>query len=301
MSMSGVTHYAIRSLDSTKKYCMADTMALVDIHRNSLDSVSGMRDALNNKTLLLTRKVMLEVADKCRELDGLSRNNININKFERDISKTLNRSNIPFMFVKIPNYVLKQASIQHVRDEYPNRYGIPLSLVDCILLSTSAHFPNIDVMTSDCALSDAISSVCEASRTCTSRTDYYKRRYNTAWFIKLLLGSDVEWVETGNILAYISDGGDSILLNTSKKDAYVTSCTVHDKPYVMQAVITFFMLPMQTCECGANHYSNRATCTCKDIPYSPDSGLGTVPMNKFLNTLSASARNNLWKITKSFR
>ena len=76
---------------------------------------------------------------------------------------------------------------------------VPLSYTDCILLHLVIRHPNVDIMTEDRALLDAVAAELgsqEEGRTHQVMGEYYKRRNNTAWFIKKVLNTrdEVEWM-----------------------------------------------------------------------------------------------------------
>ena len=289
----------LESLDPNIRYCMADTMAMVDLYRDALDSLDGIMSALNNRTMIVIREVMEESFEKCTEI-GCTADMLN--NFEHTMIAKIHESKIPVVLGKLPKSVLKEAVSQHSKKEYPNRYGTPLSAVDCLLLCTAVQFPHIDIMTSDCTLSDAISKQCGKTRTCTSRTDYYRRRYNTNWFVKILAGTEVEWLEGGTMLAYVAENGDMAVLDTTQQEVSVISCDISDKPYTGDVIREFFMMPVQSqyCICGSTDYSDKIKCTCNDVPYKPDSGLSRMKMANFLDSMSVRKRNQLWKIVKSY-
>ena len=289
----------LKLLDPNIRYCMADTMAMVDLYRDALDSLDGITAALNGRTMIVIKEVIKESFEKCTEI-GCTTDTLN--EFEEKMQSKIHESNIPVVLGKLPKSVLKEAVSQHAKKEYPNRYGAPLSIVDCMLLYTAVHFHNIDIMTSDCTLSDAISNQCGHSRSCTSRTDYYRRRYNTNWFVKILAGTEVEWLEGGTMLAYVTENGDMAVLDTTQQEVSVISCDISDKPYAGDVIREFFMMPVQSqyCICGSTDYSDKVKCTCKDVPYKPDSGLSRMKMAGFLDSMSARNRNKLWKVVKSY-
>ena len=296
-----MTNYIeLESLDSKTRYCLADTMAMVDLYRDALDSLDGIISALNGRTMIVIKEVIKESFEKCTEI-GCTTDTLN--EFEEKMQSKIHESNIPIVLGKLPKIILKEASVQHAKKEYPNRYGAPLSAVDCLLLCTAVRFPNIDIMTSDCTLSDAISKQCGPFRTCTSRTDYYRRRYNTNWFAKILAGTEVEWLEGGTMLAYVAEHGGMVVLDTTEQEARVISCDISDQPYAGDVIKEFFMMPIQSqyCSCDSGDYSDKIKCTCKDVPYKPDSGLSKMKIAGFLNSMSARNRNRLWKVVKSYR
>lgn len=270
----------LESLDPNTRYCLADTMALVDLYRDALDSLEGIISALNGRTMIVIRDVIAESFEKCTEI-GCTSDTFGV--FENAMLYKIYEIDIPVFLGRLPKIILKEASVQHAKKEYPNRYGTPLSAVDCLLLCTAVRFPNIDIMTSDCTLSDAISSQCGHSRTCTSRTDYYRRRYNTNWFAKILAGTEVEWLEGGNMLAYVAEHGGMVVLDTTEQEARVISCDISDKQYAGDVIKEFFMMPIQSqyCSCNSGDYSDKLKCTCKDVPYKPDSGLSRMRLRVF--------------------
>ena len=65
--------------------------------------------------------------------------------------------------------------------------------MDTILLCIAARMANVDVMTEDKALRNAIEAECGTGRTCTAREKYQKRNGRTAWFISVVTGNDEPW------------------------------------------------------------------------------------------------------------
>ena len=85
--------------------------------------------------------------------------------------------------------------------------------------------------------------------------------------------------------------------------ARVVSCDISTQPYAGDVIKEFFMMPIQSqyCSCDSGDYSDKIKCTCKDVPYKPDSGLSKMKIAGVLASMSARKRNKLWKIVKSYR
>ena len=296
-----MTMTTLESLNPDQRYCIADTMALVDLHRGALDSLDGIRDALDGRSMILIPDVMAEVENKCDVLEA--KPTANFEDFEISMFSNLRKLEIPFVMAAVPADIILDAKIQHSKNEYVNRHGQPLSLVDCTLLCIAIRFGNIDIMTADGALAEAIVAKCGQTRVCTSRDNYYKRRQYTMWFVSVLAdANDVEWIESGNLLGFRSENVYLAVLDTTYAEAVVLSCRIDDKPGAGEAIRTFFMVSKQSgyCRCCPVDKTKDTKCKCTDVPYDPDSGLGKDAISDFLRAMPAGKRAKLKALVKSF-
>ena len=295
----GFYYFPWGSLDGNERYCLADTMGLVDLHRGSLDSMQDVREALGDRTMLVIPNVVEEAAKKCMELDDALMTTLD--GFESAMVASLDRSGLPFTLTYLPDEAVSAAAAQYAKEEYPNKNGDPLSYVDCILLCGAMHGSNVDVLTADSALIDAVLAKCGPGRACSPRNRYYKRRRDTAWFVKVLSGAEVEWNEAGTILDYVSKGAPVATLDVSKPEASVKICRVEGIPLAGEAIRTFFMVSQldDCCPCGADN--GKFKCLCPDFRYSPCSGLDKADSHKFLGMLTPRTRDKLYAIVKSFQ
>ena len=295
----GFYYFPWESLDRNEHYCMADTMGLVDLHRGTLDSMQDVRGALGDRTMLVIMDVVEETAIKCSDLDNTPLEAL-VN-FEDSVVAGLDRSGLPFALVCLPEDVVSAADAQYAKKEYLNRRGEPLSFVDCLLLCAAMDRGNVDIMTADGALTEAVKAKCGNKRANNPRTSYYKRRRDTAWFIKVLTGTEVEWTEAGTMLNYASNEGLAVTLDVSKPEALVESCDVEGLSGAGEAIMIFFMVSQleSYCQCGTD--GGKFKCTCPDFRYDKCSGLDKAGSYEFLGLLRPKTRNKLYAIVKSFQ
>ena len=299
MDCMGFYYFPWESLVDDECYCMADTMGLVDLHRRTLDSMHDVRMALGGRTMLVIMDVVEETAIKCSELDDAPLETLA--NFEDYVVAGLDRSGLPFALVSLPEGVVSAADAQYAKKEYLNRRGEPLSFVDCLLLCAAMDRGNVDVMTADGALTEAVKAKCGNKRANSPRARYYKRRRDTAWFIRVLSGVEVEWTEAGTMLNYASSEGLAVTLDVSKPEALVESCDVEGLSGAGEAIRTFFMESQldSYCQCGAD--GGKFKCTCPDFRYDECSGLDKAGSYEFLGLLRPRKRNKLYALVKSFQ
>ena len=299
MNGMGSCYIPWETLDCNEHYCLADTMGLVDLHRGTLDAMHDVRKALGGRTMLVILDVVEEAAIKCMELGDTPR--MTLDEFEDAVVTSLDKSGLPFALVRLPDGVVSAADKQCAKKEYPNKQGDPLSFVDCMLLCGAMNRANVDVMTADGELTEAMLVKCGIGRTCSPRIHYYKRRNATARFVTKLLGADVKRIEAGTRLEYTSEDGPVIILDTSKAEAAVMVCTIGGKLDASEAVRTFFMISIRAAQCQCRADKGKPfRCSCPDFPYSPDSGLEKEEAFKFLDSLPPRERDKLYSLVKSF-
>ena len=290
---------AWHSLDHSKRYSIVDTMALVDLYRRSMDSGIGMAEALGDSVIAILPDIMREAAAKCRELGDYSWSTLE--EFERSMVECLEEFGAPYSMVDPSNDIILDARIQYEKGIYLNRHGNPLSVVDCTLLCAAARADNVDVVTADGKLSEAVAERYGNGRTHSSRVNYYRRRRSTARFVKAVSGLDVEWIESGIILEYSDADGPVIVLDTSGTEAAVVACSMASKPGAAEAIRTFFMvaIPYMWCQCGSDD-SGPFRCRCPKFPYPVDGGLDAEESSAYLNSLRFREWDELQSLAKSF-
>ena len=178
-------------LGENRRYCLIDTTDIVEVYRSMPDVLDGVRDVIGDRTLLVVPNVVAESAGVCKELSGKDWDDLKT--LESDIMSSLKALGVPVEFAHLPEYVLESAEAKHAKAEYANSDGTKLSLIDCMLLCVAAGATNIDVMTEDQTLKNAIGAECGTDRTCTAREKYQKRNGCTAWFISVVTGNDEPW------------------------------------------------------------------------------------------------------------
>ena len=294
-----VKYAAWYSLDHSIRYSLVDTMALVDLHRRSLDSVTGMEDAVGDSILTVMPDIMVEAATKCRELGDYSWSTLE--EFERSMVERLDEFGAPYSMAAPSDDIIRDARIQYAKGDYPNRHGDPLSAVDCTLLCAAASTGNVDVVTADGKLAEAVTKRCGDGRAHSSRVNYYRRRRSTAQFVGNVSGLDVKWNESGTVLEYADANGPVIILDTSGVEAAVVACSMASKPEAAEAIRTFFMVAIQygVCQCGSDG-SGPFRCRCPEFPYPADGGLGDEESSAYLNSLKFREWDKLQSLVKSF-
>ena len=149
------------------------------------------------------------------------------------------------------------AMVKFAEKQYVNEEGEPLSLVDCVLLSLVTENPNVDLMTEDKTLLNAVSSECgheAGKRGHRVMEDYYERRNMTARFIRKLLNASnrVEWKESrGGTEFHVDDSwiveiGDSVppMLEISIRSCgnVILSDPVDDHPDSIGPIAAFYQI-----------------------------------------------------------
>ena len=290
---------AWHSLDRSKRYSLVDTMALVDLHRHSLDSGTGMAEAIGDSILIVMPDIMGEAATKCRELGDYSWSALE--EFERSVVECLEEFGAPYSMVGPSGDIISDARIQYEKGGYLNRRGDPLSAVDCTLLCAAARADNVNVVTADGKLAEAVTERCGNGRAHSSRVNYYSRRRYTAQFVKAVSGLDVKWTESGTILEYSDADGPVIVLDTSGDEAAVMSYSMASKPGAAEAIRTFFMvaIPYMLCQCGSDD-PGPFRCGCPKFPYLVDGGLDAEESSTYLNSLKFREWDELQSLAESF-
>ena len=236
--------------DENKRYCLMDTMDVVTVYRKAPDIMNGVRTVLEGRTLVVIPNVVAESAGVCKELSGKEWDDLKT--LESDIEEGVRELGVPVEFAFPPDGVLSEATARHANAD-PD--GTKLSFVDTILLCIAARMANVDVMTEDKALRNAIEAECGAGRTCSSREKYQKRNGRTAWFISVVTGNDEPWwkMRDGRI-EYLSGDSSVAVLEIAGDDwGTVRECAI-DKPGAAAAIGTFYQTALLNdyCPCGSS-------------------------------------------------
>lgn len=206
------------SLDRGKRYCLADTMVLLEIYRRN-PRLAAMAEAVRGgRTLLLVPGVVDEcvavfhehkpdissaesifvggesgdvyelffgpVAHEDFRVEPRSRE-----EFDCLLAETLQWWNIEFATVRPEPGTLGAARKMHAEKTYRNKKGAPLSPVDCSLLRLAMENPNVNVLTDDAALAKAVLAECGQGRASRVLADYFGRLNMTARFLSAALGA----------------------------------------------------------------------------------------------------------------
>ena len=287
------------SLDPSKRYSVVDTMALVDLQRGALDSGIGMAEAVGGDTILVVPGVVKEVAIKCMELGGCRWSTLE--EFEESLVSCLDWFGAPYLMARPSDDIMLDAAVQCEKGDYVNKKGNPLSPVDCTLLCAAVRTKNVDVVTADGKLAEAVSTLCGKNRVYSSRVNYYRRRRSTAWFVKAVAGIDVEWTESGTVLEYAARDGPVIILDMSRAEPAISAHSMISKPYAAEAVRTYFMVAIQymRCPCGSGD-GGPFRCGCPEFPYVNDGGLDRERMLEYMESLPFRERSELYLLARMF-
>ena len=180
-----------------------------------------------------------------------------------------------------------------------------LSYVDRLLFCAAALIGNVNVMTEDNALRDAINAKCGTGRIRTSREKHQKRNGHTAWFISVLTGRDEPWwrMDDGRTVYRSGDSVVAVLGITNEDWGTVYECSI-DKPGAAAAIGAYYRacLPDGYCPCGSKD-GKPFWCTCIGNYYGNDldNGLEKDGAWKFLGSLPKGERRELQDIEWSFR
>ena len=286
--------------DENKRYCLMDTMDIVVVYRKAPDIMDGVRAVLEGRTLVVIPNVVAESAGVCKELSGKEWDDLKT--LESDIEEGVRELGVPVEFAFTPDEVLSEATARHANAD-PD--GARLSLVDTILLCIAARMANVDVMTEDKALRNAVEAECGTGRTFSSREKYQKRNGRTAWFISVVTGNDEPWwqMRDGRIEYLSGDSSVAVLEIAGECWGTVRECSI-DKPGAAAAIGAFYQTALLDgyCPCGSSD-GRPFRCTCGGNYYGNDldKGLEKDEAWKFLQSLSGNERDNLLGLERSFR
>ena len=205
------------SLDPGKRYCLVDTMVLLQVYRRD-PRLAAMVDVVRDgRDLLLVRDVIDEcfgvfqknkpdtasaesiyVGDESGEIYELfdppvTHEDFRVEprsrgEFDGLLAESLQGRGIePVVALPDPDEIDAAKAICAGK-KYRNKRGVPLSRVDCILLSLAIKNRNFDVVTDDAALAKAVSAECGPGRASRALSDYFGRLNMTADFLARILG-----------------------------------------------------------------------------------------------------------------
>lgn len=206
-------------LDREKRYCLVDTMVLLQIYRRN-PRLASMVDAVRDGRELL---LILDVLDECFNVfqkhkpDTASAESIYVGDESGDIYELFDppvtredfriepRSRdefdgllLEYLQIRGIGFVAAQpgpdeidaATAIYSEKRYRNRKGVPLSRIDCILLHLAIENQNVDVITDDAALAAAVLAECGPGRASHALSYYFGRLNTTANFLARILDMD---------------------------------------------------------------------------------------------------------------
>lgn len=205
-----------RSLDPGRRYCLIDTMDLLQVYRRDRRLASMVETVRDGRTMLLVPGVVDEcfsvfqkhkpdtasaepiyVGDESGDIYELfdapiTREDFDVEtrsrgEFDRLLAECLRGWDIEFAAVRPDPGALDAAMAMRAEKKYRGRNGVPLSRVDCILLRLAIENRNVDVITDDLALARAVSAECGPERVSCVLSDYIGRLNMTARFLSKVL------------------------------------------------------------------------------------------------------------------
>ena len=295
--MDGYTNYD--DLDKNKRYCLVDTMNVADIYYDVPDIADGVRSGVEARTLLLTPEVIAESAGICKKLSGKDWDDLKT--IETDIMGCIMDLGMPVVFADISEHIQAKRIFALINPKYVISWESKLSFVDQLLFYTAMQMDNVDVMTEDRALCDAITSFCGTERLCTARKKHQERCARTAWFIGVLCGRYLRWRHENYKIGYFAN--DTLVVSiVCAKDRWgaVDECHIGDKPGAAAAIETYFrtIMPDDRCPCGSKDTS-QFICSCyvnNEYGDELDNGLEKDESWSYLCSLN---RNECWNLQKS--
>lgn len=216
MAEPGIVYEPWRSLDGGKRYCLVDTMELLEIYRRNARLASMIATVSGGRTLLLIPAVVDEcanvfclhkpdtssreytyVSDESGEIYGYldgpaTEEDFDVDPrsrrdFDRLLAQTLNGWDIAFAAAEPEPGTLDAAKKYLPEKKYRNRKGVALSPVDCLILRLAVENDNVDIITDDLALARAVSAECSEGRVSNALAAYFGRLNMTALFISKAL------------------------------------------------------------------------------------------------------------------
>ena len=277
-------------LDKAGRYCLMDTMDVVDVYRGVPDVIDGVRDAAGDRHLLVIPNVVAKAAGVCKELSGKGWDDLKT--LESDIMSGMTAPGVPVAFAHLPDGMQTAAALNCTDAGCVAPGGARLSHVDCMLLCAAASTANVDVMTEGGALRGAVDAECGAGRACTSRKKYYKRCARTAWFIGVVAGvGRVRWHTWNGMMEYHSGGVRMAVLEVAgDRWGVVKECSIN-KPGAAAAIETFYRtaLPDDCCRCSLEG-TGALDCSCTYGDGVGGGGLDRDEAWRFLRTLPGNER-----------
>ena len=234
MTESRLSYKPWQSLDSGKRYCLVDTMVLLQIYRRDARLAPMAEAVRGGRTLLLIPGVVDEcaavfdahkpdtsspeytyVGDEAGNIfeymdEPLTREDLAVEprsrgEFDHLLAQTLYGWDIKFAAARPDPGALDGAKALHAKNTYKNKRGRPLSPVDCLILYLAMENDNVDVITDDLALARAVSDKCGEERASGALNAYFGRLNMTARFLSDILNLDfVHCDPIRNIIEYRS-------------------------------------------------------------------------------------------------
>ena len=313
----GVRYKEWSRLEPDRRYCLMDTMILLTIYRGFHEITDKVDAVLKDRTLLIIPDVMDEAVRVYEKFDLGNKRTVRSN-FASNALMHLTRSGRNLETVRPDLGTDDSAMAKFAEKQYVNEEGESLSLVDCVLLSLVTENPNVDLMTEDKTLLNAVSSECgheAGKRGHRVMEDYYERRNMTAWFIGKLLNASnrVEWkASRGGTEFHVGDSriveiGDSVppMLEISIRPCgnVILSGPVDDHPDSLGPIAAFYRISGKGgyCPCG-DPKGEIFKCACGKMEYGDDldGGLDEKDTRKFLYKMPAGRRARLLLLVGSF-
>ena len=179
---------AFLKLDIGMKYCLVDTMVVLPMHQGDADVLGVVKRELNNAVLVLPDSIIYEAAHKTVELEG-NDGVLNFDDFVATLSGTLGSAGIKFKFVRLGVGIGSRAQKMLGKGEHTD-----LSITDYTLLQATMKRQDMDIMTDDKALINAINAKRGKNANGKIRhamENYNKRRAAVAWAIRRSLGKSM--------------------------------------------------------------------------------------------------------------
>ena len=216
MGKPPIMYQSWKSLDPAKRYCLADTMVLLQIYRRDLRLTAMTDSVLDGRTLLIIPEVMRECrnvfykekpdtasaefiygGDESGEVyevsvGAVTREDIWIepksrNEFDELLSESLRMWWMKYTAVRPERDTYNASKKKVVEKPYPNKKGVPLSHVDCLLLCLASENSNVEILTDDMHLTMAIDTECGPGRASNVLAAYFGRLNMTAHFLGKIL------------------------------------------------------------------------------------------------------------------
>lgn len=230
MTEPHITYEPWRSLDPGRRYCLIDTMDLLQVYRRDRRLASMVETVRDGRTMLLVPDVVDEcfsvfqrhkpdttsaepiyVGDESGDIYELfdapiAREDFDVEprsrgEFDRLLAECLRGWGIEFAAAQPDPGALAAAMTIHAGKKYRGSRGVPLSRVDCILLRLAIENRNVDVITDDATLARAVSAECGEGRAFRALSDYFGRVNMTADFLAKIL--DVDFIDCNPIRDHI--------------------------------------------------------------------------------------------------
>ena len=219
-----------QTLDREKRYCLVDTMVLLQIYRRN-PRLASMVDVIRDGRDLL---LVMDVLDECFSVfqrnkpDTASAESIYVgdesgdiyeifdppvvhedfrieprsrDEFEGLLAAYLRRRGIDAIVAKLDPVEIDAAMAICSEKQYRNKKGVPLSRVDRIILHLAIENRNVDVITDDAALAAAVLAKCGPGRASPALSYYFGRLNMTADFLARML--DVDFIYCNPVRDYI--------------------------------------------------------------------------------------------------